>query len=63
MIIIEYSNISKIYNLGKGNIIGVDQTNNTADITCLCFAKLDNGIIAIKRVEYIKKTTRYGQIY
>lgn len=56
MIIIEYPDASKIYHLGDGKLIGVDQTNRTEDRTCLCFVKYNKDEkMFIKKIKYIEK--------
>jgi hypothetical protein len=55
MVYMDYPSISKVYNLENGVLIGVDQTNNNADKTCLCIAKLNDGVMDIKEIRYIEK--------
>ena len=50
-----YPNISKVYQLGGGRLISVDQTNSNEDKTCLCFAKLVNGTMNIEEIKCIEK--------
>jgi hypothetical protein len=53
--IVEYQSISKGYDLGDGKLIGVDQSNNSEDRTCLCVAKFEDGVMDIKEIKYIEK--------
>lgn len=55
MIILEYPSVSKVYNLGDGKLIGVDQSNSSEDKTCLCIAKFKDGVMDIKEIKYIEK--------
>lgn len=51
----EYKSISKVYDLGEGKLIGIDQTDSNEDKTCLCLAKHKNGKLIIKEIRYIEK--------
>ena len=50
-----YPSVSKVYRLGDGKSISVDQTNSDEDKTCLCFAKLENGVMKVEEIKLIEK--------
>lgn len=51
----EYPSVSKVYHLGDGVIMGVDQSNSNEDKSCLCMAKFKEGVMTIKGIKYIEK--------
>jgi len=55
VITVEYKIISKVYNLGDGILLGVDQSNSSEDKTCLCIGEVKDGIMNIKEIKCIEK--------
>lgn len=51
----EYKSISKVCNLEEGMLLGIDQSNDNADMTCLCIGKMKDGVMEIKDIKYIEK--------
>ena len=49
------NSFSKIYNLGEGKLLGVDQSGINGDKTALCIAKVNEGIITIEKIKLIEQ--------
>lgn len=46
---------SKLYELGKGMFLGVDQSGMQGDKTCLCFARCKDKAVFVEKVEIIEQ--------
>ena len=51
----KYPSINKAYQLPNNILIGVDQSSEGEDKTCLCFARLVKGKFHTERFEFIEK--------
>lgn len=47
--------ISRVYDLGEGRILGVDQSGDERDKTALCFAMHTNGNIVVLDTKIIEQ--------
>lgn len=50
-----YPMVSKQIQLTNDYILGIDQTNSSNDITCLCFTKLEEDKVNILDFKYIER--------
>lgn len=49
-----YKSVSRIYKLGEGNLLSVDQSGINGDKTALCFSRYDGKKIIVLKTELIE---------